>query len=80
MQRADIEEARRIVRVAFGAFVGAPDPERWNADRDHVYPRWRTDPEGFYYPSSKASWRDPILRRAGFDRWGVREAACLLSP
>jgi GNAT superfamily N-acetyltransferase len=44
MQEADLEEARRIFRVAFGTFIGVPDPEAFWADREYVFTRWRTDP------------------------------------
>ncbi len=37
----DLPQAERIVRVAFGTFLGAPDPESFWADRDYVYGRWR---------------------------------------
>jgi GNAT superfamily N-acetyltransferase len=37
----DLPEAARIVRVAFGTFIGAPDPETFWADRDYVYGRQR---------------------------------------
>ena len=37
----DLPEAERIFRVAFGTFLGAPDPEVFWADRDYVYGRHR---------------------------------------
>src|SRR5271155_3395084 len=37
----DLREAARIVRVAFGTFLDAPDPETFWGDRDYVYGRWR---------------------------------------
>jgi GNAT superfamily N-acetyltransferase len=37
----DLAEAARIVRVAFGTFVGVPDPENFWSDRDYVYGRHR---------------------------------------
>ncbi len=46
MGEPDLAEARRIFRVAFGTFVGAPDPESFWADREYVFTRWRADPEG----------------------------------
>jgi GNAT superfamily N-acetyltransferase len=46
MREADVEEARRIFRVAFGTFIGAPDPESFWLDRDFVGPRWRANPSG----------------------------------
>lgn len=45
MQRTDLEEARRIFRVAFGTFIGVPEPEAFWADRECVFTRWQTDPE-----------------------------------
>jgi GNAT superfamily N-acetyltransferase len=36
----DLPEAKRIVRTAFGTFLGAPDPESFWNDRDYVYGRW----------------------------------------
>jgi ribosomal protein S18 acetylase RimI-like enzyme len=39
LQEKDLPEAARIVRVAFGSFLGAPDPETFWADRDYVYGR-----------------------------------------
>jgi predicted N-acetyltransferase YhbS len=40
LTRADLPEAQRIVRVAFGTFLGAPDPERFWSDLDYVYGRF----------------------------------------
>jgi GNAT superfamily N-acetyltransferase len=40
----DLMEARRIFRVAFGTFMGVPDPESFSADREYIFTRWRTDP------------------------------------
>jgi RimJ/RimL family protein N-acetyltransferase len=44
MQEDDLVEARRIFRVAFGAFLGVPDPEAFWADREYIFTRWRADP------------------------------------
>jgi GNAT superfamily N-acetyltransferase len=38
----DLPAAERIFRVAFGTFLGAPDPETFWRDRDLVYGRWRS--------------------------------------
>jgi GNAT superfamily N-acetyltransferase len=35
----DLPEAVRILRLAFGTFLGAPDPENFWADRDYIYGR-----------------------------------------
>ena len=37
---ADLPAARRIVAVAFGTFLGIPDPETFFSDRDFVRARW----------------------------------------
>jgi predicted N-acetyltransferase YhbS len=39
MTEADLPAARRIVQVAFGTFLGAPDPENFWSDLDLVYGR-----------------------------------------
>ena len=44
MKEADLGEARRIFRLAFGTFLGVPDPEAFWADREYVFTRWRADP------------------------------------
>lgn len=41
---SDLDEADRICRVAFGTFVGAPEPERFFGDADPVRTRWTADP------------------------------------
>src|SRR5438874_1850521 len=45
MQEADLIEARRIFRIAFGTFIGVPDPETFWADREYIFTRWRADPQ-----------------------------------
>ena len=41
LRKADLPAAARICRLAFGTFLGAPDPETFWADRDYVHGRWR---------------------------------------
>jgi len=36
MAEADLAAAARLLRLAFGTFLGAPDPEKFWADRDYV--------------------------------------------
>ena len=36
----DLPEAERILRLAFGTFLGDPEPETFWSDRDYVYGRW----------------------------------------
>jgi GNAT superfamily N-acetyltransferase len=41
LAESDLPEAARIVRLAFGTFIGVPDPENFWNDRDYVYGRQR---------------------------------------
>lgn len=45
MQEADLVEARQIFRVAFGTFIGLPEPETFAADREYICTHWRAHPE-----------------------------------
>ena len=40
MAEGDLAEARRIFQLAFGTFMGVPDPANFSADRDFFRPRW----------------------------------------
>jgi GNAT superfamily N-acetyltransferase len=42
----DLAEAKRIFHLAFGTFLGLPDPTQFFPDRDFVISRWRTDASG----------------------------------
>ena len=44
----DLPEADRIFRVAFGTFLGLPEPTRFAGDSDYVRTRFRTDPAGVF--------------------------------
>ncbi len=39
LREEDLPEAARIIRVAFGTFLGAPDPENFWTDRDYAFGR-----------------------------------------
>jgi GNAT superfamily N-acetyltransferase len=41
LAETDLPEAERIFRLAFGTFLGAPDPETFWSDRDYVRGRWQ---------------------------------------
>lgn len=41
---SDLADADRIVRVAFGTFLGVPNPASFMGDADSVHTRWKTDP------------------------------------
>src|SRR5262249_45223495 len=44
LRESDLDAADRICRLAFGRFVGLPDPDSFFGDADHVRSRWRADP------------------------------------
>lgn len=45
LREADLPEADRIFRLAFGTFLGLPDPLAFAGDSDFVGTRWRASPE-----------------------------------
>ena len=44
LREPDLAAATLVMRRAFGTFLGAPDPDRFMADRNYVRSRWRADP------------------------------------
>lgn len=42
LKRSEVDEADRIVRLAFGTFLGLPDPLDFMGDRTYIAPRWRS--------------------------------------
>lgn len=44
MHEEDLEEADKIMRVAFGTFLGLPEPIRFLGDADYVRTRFKADP------------------------------------
>lgn len=44
----DLHEADRIFRLAFGTFLGLPDPSTFAGDTDYVRGRWRAAPAGAF--------------------------------
>lgn len=41
LRENELSEAGRIVRLAFGTFLGLPDPMQFLGDRDMITPRWK---------------------------------------
>ena len=48
MKEEDIQEADRIIRLAFGTFRGLEDPENYRADARYAYPRYYADPSASF--------------------------------
>jgi predicted N-acetyltransferase YhbS len=44
MEEGDLAEADRIVRLAFGTFLGLPDPMTFMGDAQYIRTRWTADP------------------------------------
>ena len=44
----DLDTADRVFRVAFGTFLGLPDPAAFAGDADYVKSRWRANPAGAF--------------------------------
>ncbi len=66
MTEQDLPEAQRIVRTAFGTFLGAPDLDNFWTDFDYVYGR-----HGAEHVASFAADHDGALAGANFaTRWG----------
>jgi GNAT superfamily N-acetyltransferase len=45
MRESDLSAARSILRLAFGTFMGVPDPSSFAADKEYVVTRWKANPE-----------------------------------
>ena len=42
--KSDLDAADRIVRIAFGTFLGLPDPAAFMGDANYAHTRWQADP------------------------------------
>jgi GNAT superfamily N-acetyltransferase len=66
LEEGELERADQIFRLAFGTFVGLPDPTSFAGDMDYVRTRWRAD------RSSALAARDGgrLLGSNFVTRWG----------
>ncbi|HET7133596.1 MAG TPA: hypothetical protein VFJ95_15185, partial [Gammaproteobacteria bacterium] len=48
LRETDLDEADRIMRLAFGTFLGMPDPVSFMGDAGFVRTRWRADPSAAF--------------------------------
>src|SRR5579863_4995781 len=44
LREKDLPAADRIIRLAFGTFLGLPDPSKFMGDADYARTRWLADP------------------------------------
>ena len=48
LEQGDLQRADLIMRLAFGTFIGVPEPEKFGEGEDHVKTRWITDPSAAF--------------------------------
>jgi predicted N-acetyltransferase YhbS len=48
MREGDVDAADRIVRLAFGTFLGMPDPSAFMGDADFAHTRFKADPTAVF--------------------------------
>lgn len=66
LRESDLPEADRIFRLAFGTFLGMPDPLAFGGDSDFIGTRWRASPE-----AALGAYVDGRLVGSNFaTRWG----------
>ena len=66
MTEADLQEADRIIRLAFGTFMGHDDPENYKADSSFAIPRFNADPSASFVAESN----DKIIGSIFGLHWG----------
>jgi predicted N-acetyltransferase YhbS len=67
MQEADVEQADRIVRIAFGTFLGVPDPITVFGDSDLAHTRYRASPDDAFV----AEVDGQVVGSNFLTRWGA---------
>src|SRR5690242_12500767 len=66
LRESELPAADRIMRVAFGTFLGMPEPSSFMGDAAFVPPRWRSNPK-----SAFAAEADGAVVGSNFaSRWG----------
>jgi GNAT superfamily N-acetyltransferase len=48
LQEKDLPAADRVMRLAFGTFLGLPEPMSFTGDAAYVHSRWRADPSAAF--------------------------------
>ena len=48
LREEDLQNADHIMRLAFGTFIGVPDPASFGEGTDHVKTRWRANPKAAF--------------------------------
>ena len=66
LTQQDLSEADRIIRGAFGTFLGAPEPEQFWTDLAFARTRWPADPTAAF----AAEWDGKLAGSNFATRWG----------
>jgi GNAT superfamily N-acetyltransferase len=66
LRQEDLKNADHIMRVAFGTFLGVPDPANFGKGMDHVGTRWLADPNAAF----GAEADDELVGSSFVTRWG----------
>ncbi len=93
LKESDLAEAARITRLAFGTFLGLPDPAQMFGDREVIRYRWLNDPSsvfGAYTDNGTLAGINVATRWGSFgffgpltvrpDLWGTGIAKALMPP
>jgi len=48
LQQNELSEADRMIRVAFGTFLGMSDPSTFMGDANYAFTRWKADPSAVF--------------------------------
>jgi len=66
LREEDLPVADRIMRLAFGTFLGMPDPLKFMGDADYVRTRWLADPSAVF----GAEMKGELVGTNFVTRWG----------
>jgi hypothetical protein len=66
MSEADLRDADHVMRVAFGTFLGLPEPASFMGDASYVANRFRSDPKSAF--TAVLGGKVDVLRRVRDDR------------
>jgi len=66
LRQEDLQKADHIMRVAFGTFLGVPDPENFGEGMDYVKTRWLADPTAAFGAEADGE----LVGSSFVTRWG----------
>jgi predicted N-acetyltransferase YhbS len=66
LQESELPAADRIFRLAFGTFIGLPDPMQFGGDANFIQNRWQAEPSAAF-----AAIADSIIGSNLATRWGT---------